>query len=483
MKTRIQILFASLFLVSSGLYAQSNFRTGYFMDGYLYRHTMNPAFYANKGYASLGVGNFSLNTQSNLGVSTFFYPTSGGNMDFFLSDNVSSSTFLGKIHQNNIENVSLGEDILSFGFWTKKKNFHSFSASLQVMESVAAPYDVFRFLKEGTTNGTGYDLSGFGGRMRTYAQIAYGMSVPVNDNIRVGAKVKGLVGLIYLDTKFNKFDVTLSGERWSVSTDGELLASNVPATQTSGSVPLSDVFDLDNMDLDNIRPSGFGAAVDLGVDWQALPWLDVSASIVDLGFLHWSLDTRMSTNGSWEYTGFDEIDPMGEGTYQDQLDAKLDELENLVEFHSSDAGSPMDFLPATVYVGAKASPCSWFSAGLLGTARLEGKYSWAELRASANIEPKHWFGVTASAAYGSFGPKIGGALNLRLPILALFIGGELSSFHFVSDNPNGSNKIGDIINGDVTVVPRDNLNLNLVVGLNVVFGKTASKRLSGSKSI
>jgi len=447
------------------------------MDGYLYKHTMNPAFYASKGYASVGVGNISLNTQSNLGVSTFFYPTSGGNAEFFLSDNVPSSTFLGKLRQNNFENASLGEDLLSFGFWTKKNNFHSFSASLQVMESVSAPYNLFRFMKEGSTNGTGYDMSGLSGRMRAYAQIAYGMSVPINDNIRVGAKVKGLLGLIYMDTKFNKFDVTLSGERWSVSTDGELIASNVPATQNSDSVPISDVFDLDNIDLDNMRPSGFGAAVDLGAMWQALPWLEVSASIVDLGFLHWSLDTRMSTNGSWEYTGFDNIDPMGDGSYQDQLDAKFDELDNIVEFHPSEAGSPMDILPATVYVGAKASPNSWFSAGLLGTARLEGKYSWAELRASANVEPKHWFGVTASAAYGSFGPKLGGALNVRLPILALFVGGELSSFHFVSNNPNGSNKIGDLVKGESFLVPRDNLNLNLVVGLNVVFGKTASKRL------
>ena len=468
----------AIFLLSVclGAFAQSNFRAGYFMDGYLYNHTMNPAFYANKGYVSVGVGNISLNTQSNLGVSTFLYPTGNGKSEFFLSDNVSSSSFLKKIHANNFENVSLGADLVSFGFWTKRNHFHSFSASVQVMESVSAPYDVFRFLKEGTTNGTGYDLSGFGGRMRGYVQLAYGMSVPLTDNIRVGGKVKTLVGLVYMDARFNKFDVNLSGERWNVSTDGILTASNVPATQKGGSVPISDVFNFDNFDVESMRPSGFGMAVDLGVKWDVLPWLEVSGSIVDLGFLGWKLDTRMATGGSWEYTGFDNIEVTGEGSYQDQLDRKMEELDQLVEFHKSDSGSPMTFMPATIYAGAKAKPNSWFSAGLLGTARLEGKYSWAEIRASANLEPTHWFGFSASAAYGSFGPKISTALNLRAPVVALFFGGELSSFNFVSTNPDGSNKMKDIFNGDSFIVPRGRLNMNLVFGLNFVFGKPTVKR-------
>ncbi len=473
------LLFAlSLTVLSAS--AQNTFRSAYFMDGYLYAHSMNPAFYANRNYIGLGVGNVGVQTQSNLGVSTFFYPAgSGSTVNSFLSDAVSASQFLGKLRRHNTENINAQLDVVNFGFWTKRNQFHNFSLSVHVIESAAAPYDLFRFLKEGSTNGNTYDLSGFSARGRAYAQAAYGISMPIEGHpeIRVGGKAKVLVGLVYADMRFNRFDVTMTGDRWTVDTDGTLRASNIPAAKTQGSVPISDVFDLDSFDPENMRPSGIGTAIDFGATWQVLPWLELSGSVTDLGFIHWKQDVRMGTTGTWEYAGFDNIPVNGDNSYQDQLDRKIDELDELTRFHDTQKGSPFDFLPVTVYLGAEARANSWFTGGLLATARVEGPYSWAEIRASGNVEPAHWFGLSGSAAYGSFGPKLGAALNLRMPVLALFVGAELSSLKFVSNNPNGNNKIKDILNGDSIVVPRDNLNLNLAVGLNFTFGKTAAKRL------
>ena len=478
MKKNLTLL-AVLCLATLGAKAQNGFRGAYFMDTYLYGHTMNPALTANRSYASVALGHIDVQTQSNLGASTFLYPTTGGSVTSFLDGGISSQTFLSKIHKHNLENLNVQLDLINFGFWTQKNQFHSFSLNVRGVESAAAPYDIFRFLKDGSTDGADYDLAGFGERTRLYAEAAYGISFPVADKLRIGGKVKALVGLAYEDMRFDRFDVTLSGERWSVRTDGQLLASNLPdqqATQTVKINELLDTFDFGAYDWSQFRPGGFGAAVDLGATWDVLPWLQLSASVTDLGFIHWKMDTRMTTGGSWEYTGFDKISFEGNDNLQDQLDAKMAELQKLIDFHRSDKGSPMDWLPATFYLGAKARALDWLSFGLLGTARSEGKYSWAELRGALNLEPCHWFGWSASAAYGSFGPKLTSLMNLRLGPFALFVGAEMASPYFVSSDPRAKHSISNYINGDVYAIPRDNLNLNLMLGLNLVFGKTPAKR-------
>ena len=466
---KVCTLLAALALLVLPVAAQNAFRGAYFMDTYLYGHTMNPALTADRSYASLALGRIDVQTQSNLGASTFFYPTSSGAVSF-LSESVSSQEFLSKIHRHNIEDANVQLDLLNFGFWTAKDQFHSFSLNLHVAERAAVPYDVFRFLKDGSSDGNQYDLSGTDLRVRSYAEAAYGISFPVTDGLRIGGKVKALVGLVYADARYDRLDVTLSGERWSVDSEGRMWSSNLPATQSTQPVRIDEVLDFDDFDPTQMRPSGFGAGIDLGATWDVLPWLQLSASVTDLGFMRWKMDQSVA-QGSWEYTGFENISFQGDDNLDEKLDAKLEELNRLLEFRRTGSSSATDFLPATFYVGAKAKPCDWFSAGLLGTVRREGSFSWSELRAAINLEPTDWFGWSGSAAYGSFGPKFSSLLNLRLGPFALFLGGEIASPYFVSTEPRAKHSMKDYFMGEVVAIPRDNLNLNLMVGLNLVFGR------------
>ena len=468
------LIFAGLILALSGAEAQDAFRGAYFMDTYLYGHTMNPALTANRSYASVGLGRIDLQNQMNLGATTFLYPTSNGLVSF-LSDQVTSEEFLSKINRHNVQNTNVQLDLLNFGFWTRSKQFHSFSLNIRVAENISVPYDIFRFLKDGSTDGTDYDLSGMGLRLRSYAEAAYGISFPVTDEIRIGGKVKALVGLAYGDARFDRLDVTLSGERWSVASEGRLLSSNLPVTKDNQPVRIEELLDLDGFEPASLRPTGFGAGIDLGATWDVLPWLQLSASMTDLGFLRWNMD-QSTAKGNWEYTGFENISFEGENDFDAQLEAKMDELRNLIEFRRTGSATGMDILPFTFYAGAKMKPCDWFSAGLLGTMRSEGSFSWSELRGAINLEPCHWFGWSGSAAYGSFGPKYASVLNLRLGPFALTFGGEITSPFFVSSDPRATHTWEDYVNGDVVAIPRDNLNVNLMVGLNLVFGKTPARR-------
>jgi len=469
MKRIISILFLLLPVCMAS--AQDGYRTAYFMDTYLYAHTMNPAFCPDRNYLGIATGRIGVQTQTNLGASTFFFPDGKGGMDGFYSDRVPAGDFLGKLRERNPENLDVNVDLINFGFRARNGWYHTFSTSLRVRENGTIPYDLFRFLKEGSTNGTDYDLSGLNVKARAYGQVAYGISLPLNDRLRVGGKVKALVGLASADMQFDRFDVNLAADRWTVTTDGRLTASNLPAAETGGSVPANEIFDFDNFDIKDLRPSGFGAAVDLGASWKVLPWLNLSASLLDLGLMHWKNDTRMTTGGEWIYTGFEEIDPTGENDFEQQIGEKLDALNALVEFTPDAGKSPLKVLPATLHFGAEANPTYWFSAGILATLRMEGIHSWKEIRGVLNVEPTHFFGFALSGAYGTFGPKLGSALNLRLPLLAIFIGTELSSPYFISSAPEGTLPLSRVLSGEESLFPRDNLNLGLTVGLNMVFGK------------
>ena len=48
--------------------------SSYFIDGAFYNYKLNPAMKAERGFFSILVGNLSVGTKGNAGVSTFLYP-------------------------------------------------------------------------------------------------------------------------------------------------------------------------------------------------------------------------------------------------------------------------------------------------------------------------------------------------------------------------------------------------------------------------
>ena len=69
--------------------------------------------------------------------------------------------------------------------------------------------------------------------------------------------------------------------------------------------------------------------------------------------------------------------------------------------------------PSFVSVGSTNTFWKRLSVGLLGTARIDGKYSWYEGRASANLALFRCLSLTANYAYSTFGQNYGAALNFH----------------------------------------------------------------------
>ena len=96
MKRIFCIVLAALALGLSAT-AQHNFRTGYFLDGYAYKHKLNPAFGNDRGYFAIPVAGFAtVGVETNLSLSTLLYPTEDGNFTTFLSQDVSAENL--KVH-------------------------------------------------------------------------------------------------------------------------------------------------------------------------------------------------------------------------------------------------------------------------------------------------------------------------------------------------------------------------------------------------
>ena len=102
MKTYIKATALSLVLALNISSAKAqNTATGYFTEGNLYRHEMNPALDNEQGYVAIPVlGNVTTTMRSNLAVDNIFF-VRNGHMTTLLNPNVSVSDVMSGINDNN----------------------------------------------------------------------------------------------------------------------------------------------------------------------------------------------------------------------------------------------------------------------------------------------------------------------------------------------------------------------------------------------
>lgn len=453
---KLYITVALILLTAASLLAQ-NFRTGYFLDGYMYKYRLNPAFQGERGFVALPVlGSTSVGVESNLALSTFLYPTSEGKLGTFLHPSVSNDDFLGKINKNNPFKVNADLNLLALGFRTRNM-YHTLDLSVRVNANTALPADIFRFMKIGGSDGNRiYDFSNTSVNANAYAQLAYGFSYKIRDFISVGMRAKFLLGVQNIQSDIDKLELSLQQDKWMASAKGEILASSLIGKYIAGE-EVNLMNDLKGM----VKSPGLGAAFDLGVSVDFLKHFTVSASILDLGFISWNdMTAYRFSETPWEYTGFENIGSSDENySIENQLDQKFDELLALVEFDNpQQVDKSVKMLGFTTMLGLEFRMPFYdrLTVGVLGTHRFEKANSWTEGRFSLGIAPLRWLSLTANYAISSFGHSYGAALNIHPVGFNLFIG--LDSFRpLLSVTPQ--------------FIPINEMNTNLEFGITFPFGK------------
>lgn len=360
----VTIAFVCLCTVSS---AQS-LRSGYFLEGYTYRHLMNPAFSPERNYIAVpGIGNINVGAQSNVGLNTFIYPYGNDKLTTFMNSSISNDDFSGKLKDNNRINVNLNMTLLSAGFraWG---GFNTIDVNMRSTTSLNLPRGLFEFMKLGMNSSNSvYEMDDLGISSNNYAEIALGHSRQINDKLNVGGKLKFLLGVGNVNIKMTDMKVQMAENKWMVQANGEMNTSvkglTIPTKEESGKEIKNpserDLVDWDNIDLDSPGLSGFGMAVDLGATYKLREDLTLSAAILDLGFISWSNTIKAKTsNTPWEFNGFQNIamgsdDADGDKPLEDQLEDLGNDIENYASFHRTETGSSSTrALGATLNIGA-----------------------------------------------------------------------------------------------------------------------------------
>lgn len=448
--------------------AQETLRSAYFLEGSTYRHKLNPALAPDRAYFSFPVlGNVNINTSSNIGLSDFIYPTADGGLTTFMNSSVSNSEFMDNLKDRNRMNLDLNLNLLSVGF-RAFKGYNTIDLSLHAGAKMNIPRDFFAFAKEGMSSAnTVYEFDDLGMSMNAWVDLALGHTHRINDDWVVGGKVKLLFGAGKADIKINHMRMTMAEDKWAIEGDGEMNAAvaglKLPTKAENGKTEPgsadADEIDWDDMDVDGGGLGGFGLAFDLGATYKVYEDLEVSAAILDLGFISWkdNIQGKMGME-PWTFDGFHDVavDEDNGKELEDQLEDLGDQLEECVNFQKvKSSGSRTTALAATLNLGAQYTLPYYrnLKFGFLSSTKINGPYSWSEGRFSANVTPVKCFGASINYCISSFGSSLGWMLNLNRRGFSMFVG---SDHQFFKVTPQ--------------YIPVNDLNLNISFGVNFTLG-------------
>ncbi len=441
--------------------AQDKFQSGYFLDNYAYSYRINPALLSEKSFFGLA-SSLEAGLSSDIGISTLLFPNADGTgLVTGLNKSISSEQFLGGLKDNNAFAFDGSVNVFSFGK-RKEKGLTTVEINLRSDAAASIPYDFFRFLKEGSEE-SAYDLSGFNFGAKAYAELAVGYSKSFG-SLTAGARVKALLGLANASLILNKALVTSNASVVSADLDAMAKLACAPVSLYNGEN--GDI--AYKFDQSALRPSGYGAAVDLGVKWVPVKGLSLSAGISDLGAIKWTWNSLAKSTGSATYNGLSNVDT---GTdFNEEIDNATKEFKNLINLQAVDGDeTSLEKLSFTANAGARYALPFYrrLSAGVFGTYHFAEIAPYWDTRLGLTITPIDAISLTANCGKTRQGDVLGVAGSFSLFFLNVFFGldtyvGKVGVYEIEGVNIP---KYGGI------PVPVDPFRMKFTFGANLQFGK------------
>lgn len=429
---------AFVFLSFISLYAEAQFlRTSYFMEGAPNRIQLNPALQPSRGYVNIPViGAFNVSATSNTLDTEGIIDVINNDGNFF-----NNKDFYDGLSKDNRMNVSLGTDIISFGFY-RGKGFWSASVGLRADIDASIPKSMFSYLRD--MNNENFDILQDGIDIRNeklninaYTEVGIGYSRPINDRLTVGGKVKVLMGMGNLNLNVrqiaiqanmpeilsqyspweienmtnnpeyyedilsknpnlvNDYELALNDMHASIRTDATLEGSLKGLELKESDPDEQGRRYVDDIAMNGFGIAGYGGAIDLGATYKILNNLTVSAAVIDLGFVSWSKGSNTMATADRNLT-----------YNKDNYQSFLDRTQNgevfdfdLIGLHIDDkTKSRTTSLASTLVLGAEYGFFNnKLTAGLLSTTRFGKMRTVSELTVSANYRPNTW--VNAALSY------------------------------------------------------------------------------------
>ncbi len=367
------------------------------------------------------------------------------------------SNFLDQLKYNERVYAAYSIDLLDFGWRTRRNSYISIALSNRFEAMVVVPQKLPKLVFKGMEKGERYNtkIDEMTVTASLYSQLAVGYSRMINDKWMVGATLKYLYGHANVSSDFRDLDLSLLGDKWSVTGDGSVHISFPGLRFVPDENNQIDDINTDDLEVSMLaKPQGHGAAIDLGITYQIFPRLQLSASVLDLGFICWKKNlNQLNKTNDFVYDGVAyDIDSDSTGYW----DSYEEQLENMYEI----GDSPKAYntaLCAKILLGGEYS--FWqdrLGLGVLSKTYIYRRSAWEEFLLSANFRPCHQFslGLTYSLFDGQWN-NLGCSMNFNLGAFNL---------NFAVDNvPIKWSKNGDI------PFPSNQNNIRATMGVGFMF--------------
>lgn len=395
-----------------------------------------------------------------------------------LHENGDIDAFLNKLEDVETIGVDAGLNILSFGFRVQEMYF-SFDATLHSSTSLSVSKDfVDARLKGGFENDRTYNFSEGGFEHIDYSSLSLNISRRFSDDLQIGIRPKVLFGLGTFNTINNRASLYTSTDEWVLDANYEARFAALGVT-----VPVDEdgIFDPDGeFDIDStlISPTGYekilsgnkGFGVDLGAHYMPTQRVQLSLSVLDLGFINWKENTYVAKiDGKFHYRGIDI-------TQNDSIEfaeALIDSLKENLNLTGTNEAFKTTLNPKVI-VGGRYFISQGLDLGLLFRADFLPTYIDHDLVFSANWHPHPVIALSGSysllnSSYSTFGLGLG--INL----------GPLNIYIVADDVPF---KYDIVTNeGAPLPLPVSQHDFNVRFGLNFVFGCNQKKKLRQDKAL
>ena len=428
MKKHILFLSLTLAVLFAGRVSAQNTYSGYFTEGYAYRHQMNPALTDSMNFVSFpALGNLNIGLQGNLHLTDVLYNVNG-RTSLFTNPAVSASEVMKNISDKNRIGFETRIGILSGGFkaWG---GYNTVSISARANVNASLPGSVFSLIKEGVENKT-YDITNLRASAQAFAEIALGHSRDLSKyvpGLRVGATLKFLLGAGNVDAYLHKADLTLGENAWTGVTNADVYASVKGLTYKTKYDRHTGRDYVNGAEIDGFGLGGFGLGLDLGASYKLNADWEFSAAVLDFGFISWSDTQYASTDGdrmvntdAYIFNPDDDAD----NSFSQEWKRLRNNFSDLYQLSDKGKMSRTKMLAATLNFAAQYTFPIYrnLKFGLLNSTHINGAFTYTHFRLSANVAPVKIFSADINYAIGTFGSSFGWLLNLHPKGFNLFLG-------------------------------------------------------------
>jgi len=308
--------------------------------------------------------------------------------------------FYSKIPTHNYFSEAITLPLVGFQYRTKDKNF-SFSISEKQFMKGTFDKNLIKLINEGNYAWLGSNFSTeLDFNFLHYREYSLGYSQQVIDKLKIGSRIKLLTGFSTIDVRQMNIGIETAENiefikfygngSYNLSLPVSFKSDQHDSSDAIGSDPISYL----------TNPSNLGFSFDLGVTYQLLPELELSASLIDIGFIGWKSNVfNLSNFGSFTWKGIDltkisDQQEINEEPYLNPLQSIIDSVSKITNLNI-ESKQFRTGLPTKLYIAANYKVSPIFNAGIVDKILFYNRHVSNSLTLSGNLQIAKIFSLSA----------------------------------------------------------------------------------------